>query len=203
MIVRFCAFITSTAHILFAHMHLVVLILDKLSLSLTAKSTAVRRPLLKYQLIGHVTIWSFSCLCYWKYLTMDYGWLISCPQSECYTSTIQCYRNAMEPPGDTARRSPRNWVAMLSKLAFRRMATATPHPKWKGKSLRVCLCARVFVFKWKKLKAGSLDKSGTTTCAVSIPPPTKAWGATVCFLLFSVWQRIILLSKYIVPILKF
>ena len=77
----------------------------------------------------------------------DYGWLISCPQSECYTSTIQCYRNAMEPPGDTARRSPRNWVAMLSKLAFRRMATATPHPTPSGRVSLACVCARVFVFK--------------------------------------------------------
>lgn len=195
MIVRFCAFITSTAHILFAHMHLVVLILDKLSLSLTAKSTAVRRPLLKYQLIGHVfatgNIWLWlvdfmsSIRMLYKHDTM---------LSQCYgTTRWHCQTIAPEL----------GCYAFETRVSADGYRNPSPHPKWKGKSLRVCLCARVFVFKWKKLKAGSLDKSGTTTCAVSIPPATKAWGATVCFLLFSVWQRIILLSKYIVPILKF
>ena len=91
----------------------------------------------------------------------DYGWLISCPQSECCTSTIQCYRNAMEPPGDTARRSPRNWVAMLSKLAFRRMATATPHPTPSGRvSLCVCVCVRVCSCSSEKnSKRGLLTKA--------------------------------------------
>ena len=151
-----------STHILFAHMHLVVFDLGQAFSESNGKinSSSTTSPEIPAYWTCHYLIILLSLLLE----ISDYGWLISFPQSECYTSTIQCYRNVMEPPDVTD--SGQTISPELGCYAFETRVSAnayrnpSPHPKWKGKSLRVCVCVRVCSCSSEKnSKRGLLTKA--------------------------------------------